>query len=312
MFTSRKEIGSIGETYVYVRFPYYLAEDAQSLAAQLGHTKTGAHQFSAFLTFEGRSKVKSRNWQIPQWDLVVGGHKLPALSKEQVDELKVGAITADVAERMEKNHEEQMKAVVTKDAERSDMLEFLWQPEIDHIFKLKTYRFANLLASPKERDHMLALFQIGGIIIKEADKGVQPGGLSGEFMCLDGKKPFWPASSALFMPNDIGSMFFTMDAPFNLTMSSNEYIEQDSPQGVKVVYCLKFKIGGTNGINVEGAGLVFLQHCTLQSHYARLFALASQMGQKIAEFGATIACQQAEVALSEPASSVAIISVDDF
>ena len=58
IFTSRKEIGSVGETTCICRWPYYLGSAVQNLAASLNITVIGAHKFKAFTSFEGRYLIE--------------------------------------------------------------------------------------------------------------------------------------------------------------------------------------------------------------------------------------------------------------
>ena len=68
------------------------------------------------------------------------------------------------------------------------MHKYLWAAEIEHIEKCKTFKYANMLLSPKDRDHLEAYFQIGGLIIEAADNGV--GELAGcPLLCFDVKNP---------------------------------------------------------------------------------------------------------------------------
>ena len=49
IFTSRKEIGTVHETYVYVGFPYYLTGLVKSLATGVSEVSVGAHESKAWI-----------------------------------------------------------------------------------------------------------------------------------------------------------------------------------------------------------------------------------------------------------------------
>ena len=72
----------------------------------------------------------------------------------------------------------------------------------------------------------------------------------------------------------------------------------DSAEGILVVWCCKYSLGGTNGIKFMEAGLMFLQLLTYQQHYTSLWSAAASVRDKIAHFGAKVA-----TAGLEPSSS---------
>lgn len=49
--TSRKEIGTLHETYVYVMLPYYLTRLVKSLAIGVSEVSVGAHEFKAWICY---------------------------------------------------------------------------------------------------------------------------------------------------------------------------------------------------------------------------------------------------------------------
>ena len=57
IFTSKEQIGSVYEIYVYVRFPFYLAGHVKSLAIGVSESSVGSHSFRASISYEGRAKV---------------------------------------------------------------------------------------------------------------------------------------------------------------------------------------------------------------------------------------------------------------
>ena len=63
--------------------------------------------------------------------------------------------------------------------------------------------------------------------------------------------------------------------------------------GVKVAYVLQYQLGEPNGMYIQKGGLVLLQHLGTQKHWAKLFALASVMQKKMANFSSKSVCMQA-------------------
>ena len=54
MWTSLNELGTFHETYVYVRFPYYIAMLVKSLSIGVNEASVGTHKFKATVSYEGR------------------------------------------------------------------------------------------------------------------------------------------------------------------------------------------------------------------------------------------------------------------
>ena len=87
--------------------------------------------------------------------------------------------------------------------------------DIELIDKTRTFKYATMLNSHKDRHHMEAYFQIGGLIIEAADKGV--GELAGcSLLCFDVKNPEAFHVSKLWLSLTEGDMLITLDAPFVL------------------------------------------------------------------------------------------------
>ena len=87
IFTSRKEIGSINESFVYVRFPYYLTNDVITLATALSQLNVGPHSFKASVTYDGRAKLTKHFAVVEQWDIEIAGRKIPAISSEELADI---------------------------------------------------------------------------------------------------------------------------------------------------------------------------------------------------------------------------------
>lgn len=150
----------------------------------------------------------------------------------------------------------------------------------------------------EDRHHLQACFQIGGLIIEAADNGV--GELAGcPLLCFDVKNPVAFPDSKLWLSITPGDMLITLDAPFvpHLPESYDGLVKHDDWQipcgGVKVAYALQYQLGEPNGMDIQKGGHVLLQHLGTQKHWAKLFALASVMQKKMANFSSKIACVQA-------------------
>ena len=72
------------------------------------------------------------------------------------------------------------------------------------------------------------------------------------------------------------------DKPFPIQMQEFEVggpggtpVMWDSVDGILVVWCCKYSLGGTNGITFMQAGLMFLHLLTDQQHYDNLWPAAA-------------------------------------
>ena len=83
--------------------------------------------------------------------------------------------------------------------------------------------------------------------------------------------------SELFLSTKPGDLFITLDDPFVIMMGGDPNIKNDAGAGVRVAYCLQYKLGGPNGMTIQTAGLVLLQFMCTQGHWSNLLTLASVM-----------------------------------
>merc|ERR1712217_581299 len=98
IWTSRTEIGSQNQTYVYVRYPYHLWQMVEELGTKISTMNVGTHHFKASLCMHAR---KNLNWQenhVEHWQLQCNGHNLPEIKKEDLQELQAAA-NASFAEK---------------------------------------------------------------------------------------------------------------------------------------------------------------------------------------------------------------------
>ena len=87
IWTSRHEISQVSQTTGYVRWPYYLGLNVQTLCAQLNQIRIGTHQVQCKVIFVGRAQL----WQpaVPeQWDATIGGNKIPKHTGEALQPLQ--------------------------------------------------------------------------------------------------------------------------------------------------------------------------------------------------------------------------------
>ena len=103
-----------------------------------------------------------------------------------------------------------------------EMLQFLWNHEIDHINGLTTYKYAQRLNSKDYLELSKAMFRIAGRCIEEGKKGSYHDPAGGKFMCLDGNCSWTPLDSTLFLSIAPGNLYFTLDQPFIIKMAANE------------------------------------------------------------------------------------------
>ena len=65
--------------------------------------------------------------------------------------------------------------------------------------------------------------------------------------------------------------------------------QEGDSKGIMVVWCLKYTLGGTQGMDFIGAGLMFIQLLTSLQHYHNLWAAGDVMRGKMADFASQIA-----------------------
>ena len=82
--TSIKEIGTLSQTFIYVRYPYHMGERLQKLCKVLSTVSVENHKFSAKVVTEGRAKLHHSGVDVKPWQLQINGHKLAALDAEEI------------------------------------------------------------------------------------------------------------------------------------------------------------------------------------------------------------------------------------
>ena len=84
IWTSIKEIGTLSQTYIYVRYPYHMGEKLQKLCKVLDTVSVENHSFSAKVVTEGGAKLHHNVADVKPWELHINGHKLQSLGKEAI------------------------------------------------------------------------------------------------------------------------------------------------------------------------------------------------------------------------------------
>ena len=300
VWTSRKEIGTVSETFVYVRYPYHMWAQVEALATSISQLNVGTHHFKASLSLDARKKLQPRHGvQVQQWELQINGHNLPDLKKEDIDEMQEAA-KGSFAEKFEKEMQVDAMEKAGMSPEMQCALQFLWDHEIHHMKTTETWRIFCMLSSVKDLTSMTGMFQFCGRVINAAEKASDPV-MTSTVMCCEVKNAVKFPGSPLFYDLTHGDQFVTLDAPFVLNMGEHTLTKKDSEGGVAVIFCWRYHLGGENGVVLENAGLAFLQHLSYNRHLCNLLTLANLLQPQMSRFSTNIANMQADNASSSSA-----------
>ena len=140
IITSRKEIGTVHETYVYVRFPYYIAMRVKSLSIGVNEASVGSHKFKASVCYEGRHDMPRALPQIDQWELCIGGRKVPELTKEELSRVTAKPEGTWESRWQERERAKQQNIMVSRslkdNSQEQATVDYLHGFEIDYIHNL--------------------------------------------------------------------------------------------------------------------------------------------------------------------------------
>ena len=140
IFTSRKEIGTVGETTAICRWPDYLSTAVQNLAASLNIATIGTHKFKAQTSFEGMAKVRAK--AVDLWNNVtIGGIPLAEMTSDQIEHTNLRQARAyvpsdAVMQTLEENHKAILNASqfeVDPEKEQAQMEDLIFPDEIAAI-----------------------------------------------------------------------------------------------------------------------------------------------------------------------------------
>ena len=294
IYTSRKEIGTVGETTVMCRWPIYLGIPVQNLAATLNITAVGSHQFKAWTSFEGRSKVP-RAAPVDQWsNVTIGGRKVAELTADELNNNNWNPLPSDtIKQNLEESHQAIVNAsMFVKDEakENAEMEDSIWPHEIEGLMNMKTWAYAQEIIHGGKVQGM-AMFRMAGEVIKACAD--MPKATS--CVVLDGFGAFYPETE-LFLNNGTGNYFVTFDPPFVLRMGGNgTNLKEDGPPGEKSIiayYCIQYNMSEDHQMQILTAGIVFAQHVQVNTN--RLSALAFRMQEQLTELSCSVAAGSAE------------------
>ena len=263
--------------------------NVQSLCAQMNELTVGTHQLQCQVIFTGRAPLEHVHEAPEQWEVTIGGIKLPKTT---------GADLAEYQRISNKSfaHNLQTHLACTKagqilyDSDKctEDMAACLYTSEIDKLESSVSFQLSTMLQSPKDKDNDLAYFQIFGTCIAAAAQGVHPCAVP-YAKCYGVKTPMTiDGPKSLFQPHTLGEYYMTLDRPFTIKMMEFQVggdkgykVRWDSPEndgkGIQVVWCWRYALGGNKGITFMQAGLMYLQLLSEQQHYHCLFTAAGIM-----------------------------------
>ena len=292
VYTSRKEIGQTRETTVYCRFPIYMTQSVHNIAAMLRMAKVGSHQFDAFVNFDGRAKICKQpedHWS----NVTIGGRPVQALSAEELANNSWQQLKCDaMIEKLNKHCNDLFFAASRDPAQfTAEMAQYIYQWEIDHIEKMKTFKFAQELIFTKGDAHAKAsaMLQFAGEIIHDAEVNLH------ECKVFDGIYHY-PTGTELFLTTGYGTYFITFDNMFKLRMhgTGDGSLLEDEPGILHAAYCIQFNVEThtQTTFSLLRAGLVFVQHCQLNR--TRLLGVAELMHQQLSNSACSMAAASAQ------------------
>ena len=282
IFTSRKEIGTVGETTAICRWPDYLSTAVQNLAASLNIATIGSHRFKAQTSFEGMAKVRAK--AVDLWNNVtIGGTPLAELTSDQLEHTSWNHLPTDaVMQPWEVNYKAILNAShfdIDPENEQCQMELMIFQDEIAAIKKMNTYVYAQEIFQGGQVQAMAMLRMAGEVINACAYKSKpQPPTVS----VLDGCVRFLPKWATLFLNNGPGRSFVTFDPPFALRMHGNgTNLVPDVPgsTGLRAFYCIHYINNVYGQLKIFKSGIVFMQH--VQVNQARLSILQLAMEEQL-------------------------------
>ena len=146
VWTSRKEISTVSESFVYVRFPYYLTEQVSTLATAMSQACVGSHQFRASVYYDGRAKISKNIAVIDQWQIDIAGIKIPAIPSEEL-----AAVSDNPNASFEQKYQIRTESEKTntfsndgmdEDDAHAELSKYLHDCEIKAVYEMQTYRLA--------------------------------------------------------------------------------------------------------------------------------------------------------------------------
>ena len=215
IWTSVKEIGTLQQTFIYVRYPYHMGERLQKMCKVLNTVTVENQKFSAKVATNG---MAPHQWSKP-WLLHINGQRLAALDQE--------AITAATRMQPATCEEHFMKLMAQHTyhlcfhksiaGEYQSAVISIWLEDYQWIQDTnKAWRLAQKLASNDEMQTMHVYLTISGLVIDAATQGrIQPGPEVWLYTCDDWA--VYDCDQELMMSTRVGDTILALDRPFLAT-----------------------------------------------------------------------------------------------
>ena len=212
----------MSQTYIYVRYPYYMGQKLQKVCKALSTVSVDTHKFSARVVLEGRAKIHHSGADVKPWQLHINGQKLAALDAEEITaatKMQPAACEEGFLQVMAQHtyHLGFQKSIAD---ECQAAATYLWSAEWQQIQgSNKAWRYAQMLAGNEEMQTMQAYFQISGLAIYAASQAMnQPGPEVFFYTCNSAAT--YTGDQDLFMSTMLGDTILALDAPFKLSFDA--------------------------------------------------------------------------------------------
>ena len=287
IFTSRLEMGKVGESTVTCRWPIYLGESVNNLADSLCIVKIGTHRLNAWTYFKGKAQVLKT--PVDRWlDVTIGGEQIAEISPEELQSRPWKQLDADA---LTTNLEKHYNAMLEAEAQDGGWWsKHIWTSEFDKVKTLRTWAIAQDIIHEQNGSNArnLAMLKMAGEIISDFNSDY------GQCTAFDALKP-WISDTEAFMNLGLESFYLTFDPVLHLAMAGNASgtIKQDAPGKVNAALCIQFALSTGDNVTFSmlGAGIICVQHCIPNPN--RLVALAHLMQEQLPVSAIAIATESA-------------------
>ena len=244
-WTSVKEIGTLHQTSIYVRYPYHMGEKLHKVCQVLSTaTIDDTHKFTARVITEGRAKLHHPPAEVKPWQLQINGQQLAALDAEDIA----------AATTMKPSLEDSFMKVMPQPTyhlsyqksiagENQCAAESIWPADWQHIKDSRAYLYSQMLAKNDDLQTCQAYFQISGLVISAANQGNnQPGPMLSFYTCKHAA--LFGEGQELFLSTRVGDTMLALDEPFKLSFdegSAGNFLDADGT-GIWAVYGLKYEV----------------------------------------------------------------------
>ena len=290
VWTSLKELGTLQQTFIYVRFPYHLAAAVQRLAICLSTFSVESHGFSARVVFEGRAQLQPQWTDVEPWEITVNGNKLPDMTPEDIADARAKPKDTALNRFVTTMSVQCNKSIKDAEGEEVDLEKYLYNFEIEHLKKMVAWHYSEKLCVHDGKSIADVYFQVCGSIIHAVNTGNDKP--TNDLCLYTAKQTVEYPDNRLFLSFQKGDTFLALDAPFFAHMDPGDSLQQDHELGIKIVYVLKFAIEDKKGMNFLNAGAVFHQLLDARGHTTMLHILSAIMSPKMAKFAGEIASSQ--------------------